>query len=148
MLKKKSHLVAASIQTPLGCGFYLTANKRVQQHSSSSLTSFNNPEAVRTSAADSPHQAPCLAHICMFPPTTQLPWRRRRQRWWPGGYSSLSMFIESCEVQLSSAIVVSMLQYLIRSLQKHAQNMSIQLIHRVKKKKHLQSLFFFFNVEF
>lgn len=32
-----------------------------------------------------------------------------------GGYSSLSMFIERCEVQLSSAIVVSMLQYLIRS---------------------------------
>lgn len=44
------------------------------------------------------------------------------------------MFIESCEVQLSSAIVVSMLQYLIQSLQKHAQNMSIQLIHRMEKR--------------
>ncbi len=52
------------------------------------------------------------------------------------------MFIESCEVQLSSAIVVCMLQYLNRSLQKHAQNMSIQLIHRMKKKKHLQSFVF------
>lgn len=45
------------------------------------------------------------------------------------------MFIESCEVQLSSAIVASMLQYLIQSLQKHAQNMSIQLIQEMKKKK-------------
>lgn len=57
------------------------------------------------------------------------------------------MFIESCEVQLSSAIVASMLQYLIQSLQKHAQNMSIQLIQEMKKKKkeieNLQRLYSF-----
>lgn len=61
-----------------------------------------------------------------------------------GVISSLTMFIESCEVQLSSAIVVCMLQYLIRSLRKHAQNMSIQLIHRMKKNISRVCIFFFF----
>lgn len=62
--------------------------------------------------------------------------------------SSLSMFIESCEVQMSGAIV-GMLQYLIQSLQKHAQNMSIQPIHWMgKKKKEKKSPKFFFKVEF
>lgn len=61
-----------------------------------------------------------------------------------GVISSLTMFIESCEVQLSSAIVVCMLQYLIRSLRKHAQNMSIQLIHRMKKNISRVCIFFLF----
>lgn len=58
--------------------------------------------------------------------------------------SSLSMFIESCEVQMSGAIV-GMLQYLIQSLQKHAQNMSIQPIHRMEKKRKKKSPKFFFQ---
>lgn len=52
------------------------------------------------------------------------------------------MFIESCEVQMSGAIV-GMLQYLIQSLQKHAQNMSIQPIHRIEKKQKKISHVFF-----
>lgn len=58
------------------------------------------------------------------------------------------MFIESCQVQLSSAIVANMLQYLIQSLQKHAQNMSIQLIQGMekKKKKRKSPEFVFFQI--
>lgn len=65
-----------------------------------------------------------------------------------GVISSLTIFIESCEVQLSSAIVVCMLQYLIRSLRKHAQNMSIQLIHRMKKNISRVCIFLFFKLNF